>query len=74
MTWLWRRIWRIWRMWVYGVWALLWACGAVQAQDLQPVPALTARIIDTSATLSANDVGQIEQHHHLGTTALLQKR
>lgn len=33
----------------------------VQAQDLLPVPALTARIMDSSGTLAAQDVASIEQ-------------
>lgn len=58
MTWLLRCLCRT---LVLGVWTGFLACASVLAQDLQPVPALTARIMDTSATLSANDLGRIEQ-------------
>jgi uncharacterized protein len=41
--------------------ALLLTGGFLQAQDVQSVPVLTARILDRSGTLSANDLNRIEQ-------------
>ena len=41
--------------------ALLLTGGALQAQEVQPVPALTARVMDRTATLSANDLSTVEQ-------------
>ena len=37
-----------------------WALTTVHAQGVQPVPALTARVVDTTGTLDANARGQLE--------------
>jgi uncharacterized protein len=43
------------------VWLLLSLCGlGVQAQGVQPVPALTARVVDTTGTLDAAASAQLE--------------
>lgn len=39
--------------------SLLWSLAA-QAQDVQPVPPLTARVIDTSGTLAAERIARLE--------------
>lgn len=40
---------------------LLTACAAASAQDLQPIPALTARVTDITGTLTAQQQSAIEQ-------------
>lgn len=46
--------------WLFGL--LLWfAAGLVAAQTLQPIPALSARITDLTATLSADQRGRLEE-------------
>ncbi|KQP38112.1 YgcG family protein [Pseudorhodoferax sp. Leaf274] len=45
-----------------GLWAaLLLATATLQAQPLQPVPTLTARVVDTTGTLDAGQRAQLEQ-------------
>lgn len=45
-----------------GLWAaLLLAQATLQAQPVQPVPALTARVVDTTGTLDAAQLSQLEQ-------------
>jgi len=50
----------VWRRFLTGL-CLLLALASVNAQDPLPVPALTARIMDSSGTLAAGDVARIEQ-------------
>lgn len=50
---VWRRLW--------AALCLLLACVCVDAQDVLPVPVLSARIVDTSGTLSAQEVSQLAQ-------------
>lgn len=45
---------------VFGLLLLLWVTDA-QAQPVQPVPALSARVIDRSATLNATQLQALEQ-------------
>jgi uncharacterized protein len=50
---------------VFTMWAWLcafspWALTLSHAQGVQPVPALTARVVDTTGTLDANARGQLE--------------
>nr|WP_286197820.1 TPM domain-containing protein [Variovorax boronicumulans] len=46
----------------FGLWlALLLAQATLQAQPVQPVPALTARVVDTTGTLDAGQQAQLEQ-------------
>ena len=50
---------------VFTMWAWLWAFSPwaltlSHAQGVQPVPALTARVVDTTGTLDANARGQLE--------------
>lgn len=51
------------RAWLAAALALLAAVAAppLHAQDVQPVPALTARVIDTTGTLSAAERSALEQ-------------
>ena len=50
----------VWRRFLTGL-CLLLALASVSAQEPLPVPALTARIMDSSGTLAAGDVVRIEQ-------------
>ena len=50
----------VWRRFLTGL-CLLLALASVNAQEPLPVPALTARIMDSSGTLAAGDVASIEQ-------------
>lgn len=50
----------VWRRFLTGL-CLLLALASVSAQEPLPVPALTARIMDSSGTLAAGDVASIEQ-------------
>ena len=50
----------VWRRFLTGL-CLLLALASVKAQEPLPVPALTARIMDSSGTLAAGDVVRIEQ-------------
>jgi uncharacterized protein len=54
---------RHWRSLLLAVWALaaLLGGGGLHAQDVQPVPALTARVIDTTGTLAAAEREALEQ-------------
>lgn len=46
----------------FGLWlALLLAQATLQAQPVQPVPALAARVVDTTGTLDAGQRAQLEQ-------------
>lgn len=46
----------------FGLWlALLLAQATLQAQPVQPVPALAARVVDTTGTLDAGQQAQLEQ-------------
>jgi uncharacterized protein len=46
----------------FGLWAaLLLATATLQAQPVQPVPALTARVVDTTGTLDSAQHAQLEQ-------------
>jgi protein-S-isoprenylcysteine O-methyltransferase Ste14 len=47
----WLRVWRRWPRAYYGVWAVLWAVGAVLAWSFRTL--LTARVFDPSSTLTA---------------------
>ncbi|MGC4003665.1 MAG: TPM domain-containing protein [Pirellulales bacterium] len=52
------------RAWLarFGLWlALLLAQATLQAQPVQPVPALTAHVVDTTGTLDAAQRAQLEQ-------------
>ena len=54
----------IWRAWAWlGGWLLAALClgGPALAQSPQPVPALTARVMDLTGTLAAADVAALEQ-------------
>jgi uncharacterized protein len=55
---------RVWRAWLGAL--LAWAAGLamltpLHAQDVQPVPALAARVIDTTGTLAAAEREALEQ-------------
>ncbi|MCZ8112083.1 MAG: TPM domain-containing protein [Betaproteobacteria bacterium] len=54
---------RVLRAWLAAALALLAALAAppLHAQDVQPVPALTARVIDTTGTLAAAERSALEQ-------------
>lgn len=54
------RVWQVWRAWLLAVLATC-AGAPLHAQDVLPVPALSARVVDTTGTLPAAERDALEQ-------------